>query len=176
MAQQGNTLDLAPRRGPRVGLAAIVSAWAIATVSAATAQEIPLRFDRLSGQWEGWGVMRLAGGQVERVKCIAKFDAREDNLLHHDFRCASKSLRIDVMSDLRQNGRRITGHWREKVFAVDGGVRGRAMPRGFALQIDGPNFSADLTVTVSQCRQTMTIVPVGFRARKISIGLTRTQC
>ena len=152
------------------------AAWLPAVASlalTATAQAGP-SFDEMSGKWSGWGVMRLANGANERIKCIATyFAASDDGALRQNLRCASRSIRIDATANLTRTAQGLEGTWQENVFSLNGQVEGSMTDRGFMLDIAGPGFTANLSVIHSRCRQSVTIDPEGFNVDRISLGLSR---
>ena len=146
---------------------------ALLTAAMATAPAHATNFEQLTGEWSGWGVLRLSGGEHERVKCIAVYRARGGSALSQNLRCASASLRLNALVELTRSGENILGRWEEKVFQTSGTVGGAAHSNGFNLKILGVGFTADLDMTASRCSQSLTFRPSGFNVEKISIGLKR---
>lgn len=130
-------------------------------------------FEEIDGRWTGWGVIRLANGKVERIKCVARYDAASALQITQNLRCASQSLRINATTNLTRSGRDLSGDWDETVFSTTGNVTGTVTDGGFELAIAGPGFGALISIAQSSCRQSMSIIPRGLNVDKISIGLSR---
>jgi len=153
--------------GLMVGLMVALSAFSGPVLAAAT------DFEAIDGRWTGWGVIRLANGKVERIKCIARYDAASPLRITQNLRCASQSLRINATTNLIRSGRDLSGDWDETVFSTTGNVTGTVTDGGFELAIAGPGFGALISIVQSSCRQSMSIIPRGLNVDKISIGLSR---
>ncbi|MGF1649254.1 MAG: hypothetical protein ACFCUN_02260 [Hyphomicrobiaceae bacterium] len=161
------------RRGMRVAFLAAVTLICVAFAGLAPVRAAP--FKDYEGRYEGWGVMRLANGQVERIRCIADYMTEAAGTeLRQALRCASPSVRIEATGRMSAQGDgKVDGTWLEHVFNVRGTISGLATDQGFALTIVGPTFSAAMDVIQAGCRQSLSISPQGFNIDRISIGLSR---
>jgi hypothetical protein len=129
---------------------------------------------KLAGRWSGWGTIVLASGASEQVRCATTYDVAGDgNSWHQTLRCASASYRVDTAADLRLAGGDVSGAWREAATSSEGRVHGRATEAGLNLDIQGTRFSASLVLVVSECRQSIAIVPKGLDVERIAITLQR---
>jgi hypothetical protein len=126
----------------------------------------------LPGRWSGRGSIKMSNGNSEQLKCVATyFVAGGGSSLQQNLRCASMSYKIDSRASLQVNGGRVSGERHEKLYSVDGSVAGRITGNGFNLAIQGGNFSAEMSVTASMCKQSLTITPRGFDIAEISMVL-----
>jgi hypothetical protein len=128
----------------------------------------------LSGFWSGSGSVTLTSGNTERVKCQVFYKASEGNTqIRQTMRCASTDYAINSLAELRVKGSQVTGSWEEKTYSAKGEVTGRFNGESFALTIQGANFSAAMNVTLSNCKQSISISPKGLEVTKVSIGLAK---
>lgn len=151
----------------RVAFLVLVAAPALA----ADPQALP---GKLAGRWSGWGKIVLASGASEQVRCATTYDVASDgNSWHQTLRCASASYRVDTAADLSLAAGDVRGAWRELATASEGRVQGRATEAGLNLAIEGTGFSASLVLVVSECRQSIAIVPKGLDVERIAITLQK---
>jgi hypothetical protein len=128
----------------------------------------------LAGFWSGNGSVTLAGGNTERVKCQVFYKAENDgSQLRQTLRCASTDYTINATADLQVKGGQVTGSWEEKTYAAKGEVTGRYSGESFNLMIKGANFTAAMNVTLSSCKQSISIIPKGLDVTKVTIGLAK---
>jgi hypothetical protein len=128
----------------------------------------------LAGFWSGNGSVTLAGGNTERVKCQVFYKAEGGgSQLRQTLRCASTDYTINATADLQVKGGQVTGSWEEKTYAAKGEVSGRYSGESFNLMIRGTNFSAAMNVTLSSCKQSISITPKGLEVTKVMIGLAK---
>jgi hypothetical protein len=86
-------------------------------------------------------------------------------------RCASADYSINSSAELNVKGAQVVGNWEEKTYSAVGQVSGKYTGSGFSLSIQGANFSAAMTVNLSSCKQSISILPEGLDVRRISIAL-----
>ena len=127
----------------------------------------------IAGFWSGSGSVTLAGGNTERVKCQVFYKADNDVQLRQTLRCASTDYTINATADLQVKGGQVTGRWEEKTYAAKGEVTGRFSGEGFNLVIKGANFTAAMNVTLSSCKQSISITPKGLDVTRVTIGLAK---
>ena len=155
-------------RGQSGGLASALFVLGIAGSSWAGPIEL------LPGRWTGWGEMKLDGGAVEKVKCIATYFSHAGGReLRHNLRCASMNYRINAAARLSVLSGRVTGNWEERTYSNRGAVSGEVVPDGISVKIVGQGFEASLNVETSKCRQTMNIVPKGMVVSWIAVDLAK---
>jgi hypothetical protein len=152
-------------------IAAIVIVHSI-VVSPAFAQSAP--FAGLAGVWSGSGTISLSDGSRERLRCKATYRVSAgDNALQQSLRCASDSYKLELSSDVVSEGGRVSGSWSEVSRGVSGTVQGRANGGRVSVVVDAPGFSANLTLTTTGNRQSVSIVSEGD-IRNVSIAMTRS--
>ena len=150
----------------RIAVAAISGSLVFATSSGAA----PI--DDLPGRWSGWGTISTPSGAPEQVKCIATYFLNDGGAsLVQNLRCASSSYKIDATAKLKHAAGALSGEWEEKTYSAIGSVTGQTTGDGFVLAIKGDKFTAELAVTSTNCKQSVTITPIGLDISKIAISL-----
>jgi hypothetical protein len=130
----------------------------------------------LSGYWSGTGAIALSNGKTERVKCQVFYKSEGNGQIRQTMRCASPDYSINALTELHVKGSQVTGTWEEKTYSAKGDVTGRYGGDSFALSIQGANFSAQMSVTLSNCRQSLNITPRGLDITRVSITLAKERC
>jgi hypothetical protein len=129
----------------------------------------------LSGYWSGGGSVVLTNGKTERVKCQV-FYKTDAGSIRQSMRCASVDYSINALAELKVRGGQVSGNWEEKTYAAKGEVSGRFSGEGFALMIQGGNFTAAMNVSLSNCKQSIHISPQGLEVTRVAIALAKERC
>ena len=141
---------------------------------AGTASAAVSPFRQMAGSWSGGGVISLANGEQERLRCRASYDvAGGGEQLRLNIRCASDSYNIDLSSDVAYRGGEISGEWSEASHNASGTLEGRAAGDRIEAEARGQSFSAGLSMTTHGSRQTVSIRPAGSDIRAVSLALER---
>ncbi len=132
-------------------------------------------FQKLSGDWTGWGWIELTSGDRERIRCQLAYELRgTGNETALSLRCAGASYNLDGSADFINEDGRISGSWQEKFYNAKGEVSGRATSNYMTLLLKGETVKAGLSLTSSdKCRHSMSISPNGVEFKKIIISLKR---
>jgi hypothetical protein len=126
----------------------------------------------LTGYWTGAGAVTLNSGNVERVKCAVTYKVSDGgSQIRQSMRCASADYSINSSADLKVKGTQVSGNWEEKTYSAIGEISGRYTGEAFSLAIRGANFTAAMTLNLSNCKQTISILPEGLEVKRISIAL-----
>ena len=158
------------RDGLMAGAAVLLSlCWAAQGAQAAVSP-----FRAMAGTWSGGGVLSMANGEQERLRCRALYDvyARGDEL-RLNLRCASASYNFDLASDVEYRGGAISGEWTEASRNASGTISGRAIGDHVEAAARGQNLSANLSLTTRGNHQTVSIRPEGSDVRAVSLTLER---
>jgi hypothetical protein len=149
----------------------LLAAAILFPASAGLAQMGP--FDSLQGTWVGNGTIATADGRNEPIRCRAKyFLSPSGRSLDQVLRCASDTYRFDVNSGLvRDATGSISGTWTETTRNASGSVRGREEGDSIVATIDGPNFTADMNVTIHEDEQSVQILPAGGDIKSVTVEL-----
>jgi hypothetical protein len=133
-------------------------------------------FAGLAGNWSGSGFIMVANGGRERLRCRATYAVGGDGTrLQQNLRCASDSYRFDVNGDVVSEGGVLTGTWSEANRNVSGNVSGRVSGGQIQARIEGPGFSAGMTINTRGSRQSVTISSPGHEITQVSIDLTKSR-
>jgi hypothetical protein len=128
----------------------------------------------MAGYWTGAGSVTLSGGNTERVKCAVIYKVSDDGgQIKQSIRCASTDYTINATAELRVKGEQVSGNWEEKTYSAVGEVSGRYTGESLVLSIQGANFTAAMNVSLSACKQSISIAPKGLDVNRISIGLAK---
>ncbi|MEZ5925770.1 MAG: hypothetical protein R3D57_15430 [Hyphomicrobiaceae bacterium] len=127
----------------------------------------------LEGRWTGMGTLRLDGGGTERLKCVVVYRAEGEGHVAQHLTCVGSQYRIDGGADLIFEGKRVSGTWAERSYAVGGGLAGSASNGRMQLNLDGPTFSGTARIETERCRQTITVELTNTIFDAISAGFRR---
>ncbi len=144
-------------------------------VAAGSSQAAMSPFRAMAGSWSGGGMLSMANGEQERLRCRASYNvAGAGNALNLDLRCASASYRFDLTSQAEDRGGAISGSWSEASRNASGTLSGRANGDHIDVAARGQNFAANLSLTTRGNRQTISIQPEGQTdIRGVSLALER---
>jgi hypothetical protein len=155
-------------------------AWLIAAIlhSGAQAQGSATAagpFADLPGSWSGTGTVALANGTTERLRCQAGYEvASGGGNLRQDLRCRSDSYTFDLRTSVEHEGGSISGSWWEVSRNASGRISGQASRGRIQAVVQGPGFSAGLTLATRGNQQSVTIRSQGTELTQVSISLRRT--
>jgi hypothetical protein len=141
---------------------------ALSSAPGATAKTLKLQ--DLIGYWSGTGVVTLNNGNTEQLKCVATYKSTQQDL-RQSLRCASTGYSISAAVELKIAGEALTGTWEERNYSANGLITGQLTESGFALSIKGANFTADMNLNHTACKQAIDIIPTGVDVSKITIDL-----
>jgi len=153
----------------RAGL--LVAALGLAGASAEAAMS---PFRALAGSWAGGGIVAMANGDQERLRCRASYDVDgSGSAMRLNLKCASDSYNFDLSSEVEYRGGEISGAWTEASRNASGTIKGRATGDHIEATATGPGFSANLSLTTRGRRQMVTIRPQGTDISSVSLELSR---
>lgn len=159
--------------GSRIIAAGFATALALAGGPALSAAPMS-PFRAMAGNWAGGGILSMADGQQERMRCRAAYNVGgSGDQLRLNLRCASDSYNFDLASDVQYEGGAISGQWSEASRNASGTLSGRATGDHVEAAAQGSNFSANLSLTTRGNRQTVSIRPAGGDIRAVSLELAR---
>jgi hypothetical protein len=131
-------------------------------------------FGALSGSWSGTGSVRLASGAVERIRCQATYEvAPSGNNVQQNLRCNSDSYNFNLRSSILRSGDSVAGTWTETTRNANGSISGRISGNQIHATIQGPTFTANLSLATQGDRQTVNIRSQGTELAAVSIVLRR---
>lgn len=150
---------------------AAAAGWLLC-VNASVAQTAP--FAGMSGVWSGKGMITLADGGRESIKCRATYSVRSDgNALQQTLRCASDSYKFELSSNVVSANGRLSGSWSEATRGVNGEVQGTTSGGRFQVVVSAGTFKADLLLTTRGNSQSVAIRSEGSEFKGANITLSR---
>lgn len=158
--------------GFKVAGAAALVALSFAAAPAQAVISSPFR--AMAGTWSGGGMLSMANGEQQRLRCRASYNvAGRGDALSLNLRCASDSYNFDLTGNVEDRNGAISGEWSEATRNASGTISGRAAGDHIEAAARGQNFSANLSLTTRGNRQTVSIHPEGTDVRDVSLALAR---
>ncbi len=152
-----------------IALAALFTLPLSATVMAESATP----FAQLSGSWHGGGQVKYSDGSNERLSCRGNYSQKSGGTeLTLAIRCQSPSNKIDMKSNISYEGGRLSGHWSERNFGLEGDVDGRSAPNKFSVRISG-QLQGSMTVSVTGATHKVSIATSGPGFKNVSISFSK---
>jgi hypothetical protein len=132
-------------------------------------------FSKLSGEWRGGGRIVSSNGGAQPITCRAHYEVSAGGAsLSQSLVCASDSYRVDIRSNLVAEGQNVRGAWQETTRNISGNLYGQIVNGAFAGSVDGPGFTAGISLRTSGRRQTVEITPHAGDITRVEVALTRT--
>ena len=142
--------------------------------SSVVAQAAESPFANLNGNWSGPGVITLADGGRENIRCRATYNVdRAHTNLTIAIRCASESYKFELTSSVTHADGAITGVWSESTYAVGGTITGRGTPGRIQVRAEGMIVNALMAMTTRENRQSISIRSPGSPLSEVAISLNR---
>jgi hypothetical protein len=142
-------------------------------IPAATAAQAASPFSGLNGAWSGAGVITMASGVTENIRCRARYEVdRAGNTLALAIRCAGDAYKFELQSTAQHVNGAVSGHWNETTYRVGGTLEGRGTPGRINVRAEGP-FSAQLALITRADKQSVTISSPGSPLSEVSISMSR---
>jgi hypothetical protein len=156
------------------GLKTMVLAAALAFTGTAQAQGSG-PFSGLAGSWAGGGSVAIGNGANERMRCLADYHVGDTGTtVTLQLRCASDSYKFELQGNVRYQNGEVRGDWSETTRGASGQVSGRVQGNQIDTRVDGPTFSALLSLTTRGSKQSISIKgPAGSEMSEANITLNR---
>jgi hypothetical protein len=131
-------------------------------------------FEPWAGSWSGEGTLTGADATRTRIRCLVTYAVQDRGYaVRLDLRCASDAYRFEINSDMVQSGQSLSGNWFESTRRVGGRISGRASGGRLDIRAEGDTFTALVTVTTQDNRQTFLLESPGSQLSEVSITLNR---
>jgi len=154
-----------------VAVAAAAGILTLAAPASVHASNSP--FTALSGSWSGAGVITMASGSKERIRCRAKYDVDSaGSNLGLTLRCASDTYNFELQSNVAHRNGAISGTWAETTRHVGGNIDGSARGNSINVRVSG-TLSALLAVNTNANQQSISIQAPGTEMASVAISLSR---
>ena len=130
-------------------------------------------FTAMSGSWSGSGVITMASGNKERLRCRAKYDVDSSgNTLDLTLRCASDSYNFEFQSNVAHSNGAVSGNWSENTRHVGGSLEGNARGNAIQVRVSGV-ISATLGMSTNGNQQSISIQAPGTELASVAISMNR---
>jgi hypothetical protein len=131
-------------------------------------------FEAWAGSWSGEGALTTADGTRSRIRCLVTYAVQDrGRAVRQDLRCASDTYRFEITSNMVQSGQSLSGDWFESTRRVGGRITGRTSGSRLDIRAEGDTFTALVTVTTQDNRQTFVLESPGSQLSDVSIALNR---
>ncbi len=147
-------------------------ALAILTFSATAVLAETGPFAGFDGAWSGNGMVSLANGTSEQIRCRATYNVEGNSHLKQTLRCASASYRFELSSDVTSQGNHVTGSWKEASRRIFGNLQGSVGAGQIDVFVEASGFAANLTLATRGNKQIVSITSKG-EIRDVTINLVR---
>ncbi|MEQ1718362.1 MAG: hypothetical protein ABL907_20665 [Hyphomicrobium sp.] len=114
----------------------------------------------LVGRWVGNAVMTTSSGPAN-FKCIVTYLPRKDGPgMQQNLRCDNgANFKLHAATDLSVEGKKVSGHWKDKINEIEGTVTGNVTEEGFEVELGGQFFQAKMAVAGQGCDQSVKVMP-----------------
>ncbi len=132
-------------------------------------------FAGLSGPWSGSGIITMADGESERIRCRATYAVQAaGRAMSQNLHCASPSYRLEIVAHIVSNGGSISGSWSETTRGISGSVSGHAMGPSIEARVMGGAFAANVRIRTRGSSQFVGITPqAGTDVATVAITMRR---
>jgi hypothetical protein len=157
----------------RYALAVAAAASLLGFAVPASVQASNSPFTALSGSWSGGGVIIMASGSKERIRCRAKYDVDGGGSnLDLTLRCASDTYNFELQSNVAHSNGAVSGTWAETTRHVGGNIDGSARGNSINVRVSG-TISALLAVNTNANQQSISIQAPGTEMTSVAVSLSR---
>jgi hypothetical protein len=130
-------------------------------------------FSQLAGSWHGGGQVKYNDGSNERLSCRGTYNQRSGGTeLTLAIRCQSPTNKIDMKSSISYEGGRLSGHWSERNFGLEGDIDGSSASNKLSVRISG-QLQGSMIVSVSGANHHVSISTAGPGFKSVSITFSR---
>lgn len=115
-------------------------------------------FAPLLGRWSGIGMIGYKESPAEKIKCRATYLLTDtEDELKQTIRCATAGGAVEIISNVKESGGKLTGHWKETIHNFEGDLIGDVTPKGFHVVIQGSDVAANMDLVVNNDKQAVEI-------------------
>jgi len=157
--------------GPLCAAALVLSLGIVAATPAGAAGGA---FAVFAGSWRGDGEITGSNGVRERIRCRADYSVSDQGAaMSQTIVCASPSYRMDIHSHVEARGDNVSGDWSESTRGVSGQLTGHIVSGRFEGGVEGPSFTAGISLISNGHGQSVSIAPSGGDIADVRIELYR---
>ena len=149
----------------RVGaVVAISGAIGMVMVEPSLAQSGFSTVKKFDGSWSGGGTVTPLKGGNEHITCKVKYDVKVSNF-RQDINCSGPESKFDIDGNLNLQGTNISGKWTDTVKGYSGGASGSVGDNKINMNIEGPDFTGRMAITISGKNQTVSVTQYDVKSR-----------
>jgi hypothetical protein len=131
-------------------------------------------FAKLAGRWTGEGMLGLKDSPPERVKCRATYFVEgAGDEVKQTIRCATSGGKIEVLSNVKDEAGKLTGHWKETTHNLEGDLNGEVTPKGFRITVRNADLTANMDIVVRDNKQIVEIQFINSSLVGLSLIMTK---
>ena len=157
----------------RIGTCAAIAAICTLPLCTAAFAGGATPFSQLAGNWHGGGQVKYTDGSNERLTCRGTYNQRSGGSeLALTIRCQSPTQKIDMKSSIAYEGGRLSGHWSERNFGLEGDVDGSSGPNKLSVRISG-QLQGSMVVSVNGASHHVSISTAGPGFKSVSITFSK---
>lgn len=131
-------------------------------------------FDLLFGRWTGAGMLGLKSSPPERIKCRATYiQSTAPNDMRQTIRCATSGGSIEIVSNLKEEAGKLSGHWKETIHNFEGDLTGEVTPKGLHIVVQSADVTANMDIIVMGDRQVVEIQFINSSLIGLSLIMTK---
>jgi hypothetical protein len=131
-------------------------------------------FAKLAGRWTGEGMLGLKDSPPERVKCRATYFVESaGDEVKQAIRCATSGGKIEVLSNVKDEAGKLTGHWMETTHDLEGDLNGEVTPKGFRITVRNADLTANMDIVVRGNKQIVEIQFINSSLVGLSLIMTK---
>ena len=115
-------------------------------------------FAPLLGRWTGMGMIGYKASPPEKIKCRATYlltDTQDE--LKQTIRCATSGGAVEIISNVKETGGKLSGHWKETIHNFEGDLTGEVTPKGFRVVIQSSDVTANMDIVVNKDKQAIEV-------------------
>ncbi|MDB5650047.1 MAG: hypothetical protein JWL62_1567 [Hyphomicrobiales bacterium] len=125
------------------------------------------------GVWNGTGTLTHRNGAAERIRCQVTYAPVDARTLQQRLRCTSDSSSFDIVANLVEDAGRLSGDWTELSRNARGSLSGRISRGSIGANVQGPGFTASVSMATKGRRQSVNIQSQGGDIASISMTVNR---
>lgn len=115
-------------------------------------------FAPLIGRWTGAGMIGYKSSPPEKIKCRATYlmsDAQDE--LKQTIRCATSGGNVEILSNVKENAGKLSGHWKETIHNFEGDLTGDVTPKGYRVVVKSADVTANMDIIIDGGKQAVEI-------------------
>jgi hypothetical protein len=163
------------RRATVLVLLMLTATSGLSWSSESQAQSGAMSLRAFEGKWTGTGTLSRQNGTVERIRCQADYVSNSARDLRQTLSCRSDSTNFDLVSNVMDDGGKLTGDWTETNRNARGNLVGKLTSNNISANVQGPGFTAGIGIAVKSNKQSVDIRAQGGDIVGLNMALTKAR-